>query len=473
MRYVSTRGEAAELEFEDVLLEGLARDGGLYVPDEWPRLPEAKRRELAPKPYAKVAAEVMFPFLSGNIDRPTFDGIVDAAYAGFRHAAVAPLTQLGPNLWVMELFHGPTLAFKDVAMQVLGGLFDHVLAKRGERVTIVGATSGDTGSAAIEAFRDRENCDIFILHPRGRTSDVQRKQMTTVNAGNVHNVAIEGTFDDCQDLVKAMFNDPAFRDGVRMSGINSINWARVMPQAVYYVTAAAQLGAFTDRHPVRFSVPTGNFGDVYAGYIAARMGVPASRLVVASNRNDILTRVLREGDHSLGEVHATLSPSMDIQASSNFERLLLDMEAGDTAKVARMMKQLKEDRRFTVEPAARARLAGRFTGHRVDEQETLDAIRGVYAETGYLLDPHTAVGHAAALAEAGPEVAEFGGVALPTVVLATAHPAKFPDAVERACGVRPPLPPFLADLYERPEVFDTLENDLGSVQAYIRERTRA
>ena len=473
MRYVSTRGEAAELEFEDVLLEGLARDGGLYVPDAWPQLSEAKRRELAPKPYAQVAAEVMFPFLSGNIERLTFDRIVAAAYAGFRHDAVAPLVQLGPNLWVMELFHGPTLAFKDVAMQVLGGLFDHVLAGRGERVTIIGATSGDTGSAAIEAFRDRENCDIFILHPKGRTSDVQRKQMTTVEAANVHNVAIEGTFDDCQDLVKAMFNDPGFRDGVRMSGINSINWARVMPQAVYYVTAAAQLGCFTDRRPARFSVPTGNFGDVYAGYIAARMGVPASRLVVASNRNDILTRVLREGDHSLGEVHATLSPSMDIQASSNFERLLLDMEAGDTAKVARLMRQLKAERRFSVDPAARARLAGRFTGHRVDEEATLAAIRDVYARTGYLMDPHTAVGHAAAVAEAEAEAAEFGGVALPTVVLATAHPAKFPDAVEEACGVRPPLPPFLADLHERPESFDTLGNDLAAVQAYVRERTRA
>lgn len=472
MRYVSTRGEAAELEFEDVLLEGLARDGGLYVPDGWPTLSEEKRRELAPRPYAQVASEVMFPFLSGNLDRSTFNGILEAAYAGFRHEAVAPLVQLGPNLWVMELFHGPTLAFKDVAMQVLGRLFDHVLAKRGERLTIVGATSGDTGSAAIEAFRDRENCDIFILHPKGRTSDVQRKQMTTVNAENVHNVAIEGTFDDCQDLVKAMFNDPAFRDEVRMSGVNSINWARVMPQAVYYVTAAAQLGCFDDRRPIRFSVPTGNFGDVYAGYIAARMGVPASRLVVASNRNDILTRVLRSGDHSRGEVHATLSPSMDIQASSNFERLLLDMEAGDTRKVARMMRQWKEDGAFAVDATARARLAGRFTGHRVDEDRTLSTIREVYAQTGYLLDPHTAVGHAAALDEAASERDKFGGLATPTVVLATAHPAKFPDAVERACGVRPPLPPFLADLYDREESFDTLPNDLAAVETHIRERTR-
>ncbi len=438
MRYVSTRGEAAELEFEDVLLEGLARDGGLYVPDAWPTLSDATRRNAAAKPYAEVASEVMYPFLSGNLDRTTFDDIVTAAYAGFRHQAVAPLVQLAPNLWVMELFHGPTLAFKDVAMQVLGRLFDHVLAKRGERLTIVGATSGDTGSAAIEAFRGRENCDIFILHPKGRTSDVQRKQMTTVDAANVFNVAIEGTFDDCQDLVKAMFNDPAFRDEVRMSGINSINWARVMPQAVYYVTAAAQLGCFTDRRPVRFSVPTGNFGDVYAGYIAARMGVPASRLVVASNRNDILTRVLREGDHSRGEVHATISPSMDIQASSNFERLLLDMEAGDTTKVARMMRQWREGGAFTVDATARARLAGRFTGHRVDEQETLDTIRTVHAETSYLLDPHTAVGHAAAMQEIAHESHEFGGSALPTVVLATAHPAKFPDAVERADRRAPP-----------------------------------
>ena len=472
MRYVSTRGEAAELEFEDVLLEGLARDGGLYVPDAWPTLSDATRRNAAAKPYAEVASEVMYPFLSGNLDRTTFDDIVTAAYAGFRHQAVAPLVQLAPNLWVMELFHGPTLAFKDVAMQVLGRLFDHVLAKRGERLTIVGATSGDTGSAAIEAFRGRENCDIFILHPKGRTSDVQRKQMTTVHAANVFNVAIEGTFDDCQDLVKAMFNDPAFRDEVRMSGINSINWARVMPQAVYYVTAAAQLGCFTDRRPVRFSVPTGNFGDVYAGYIAARMGVPASRLVVASNRNDILTRVLREGDHSRGEVHATISPSMDIQASSNFERLLLDMEAGDTTKVARMMRQWREGGAFTVDATARARLAGRFTGHRVDEQETLDTIRTVHAETGYLLDPHTAVGHAAAMQEIAHEGHEFGGSALPTVVLATAHPAKFPDAVERATGVRPPLPDFLADLYEREEKYEVLENELAKVQEFVRERTR-
>ncbi|MEM1444504.1 MAG: threonine synthase [Planctomycetota bacterium] len=466
MEYLSTRGEAAQLGFEDALLEGLARDGGLYIPQSWPTLSPDEWRGLVGKHYADLAVQVMWPFVKEAIDRDAFERIVCEAYSKFRHQAIAPLVQIGPSLWVMELFHGPTLAFKDVAMQVLGGLFDHVLTKRDERLTIVGATSGDTGGAAIEAIAGRDRADIFILHPKGRTSDVQRKQMTTVHASNVHNLAVGGTFDDCQALVKAMFNDGPFRDRLHLSGVNSINWARVLPQAVYYVAAAAQLGALSGGPAPRFSVPTGNFGDIYAGYIAQNMGLPIERLIVASNSNDILTRVFNTGDHTLGDVHATTSPSMDIQVSSNFERLLYDVLGQDASRVADLMTKLKNDRTFKLDQAAVTKLAENFSAYRVTEPEVHATMRITYERTGYLLDPHTAVGvHAAEQ-----EMKNTGDRATPMVVLATAHPAKFPDAVEAATGVRPPLPDFLADLYEREERYDEVADNLAAVEALIESK---
>ncbi|MEM6854260.1 MAG: threonine synthase, partial [Planctomycetota bacterium] len=372
------------------------------------------------------------------------------------------------DLHLMELFHGPTLAFKDVAMQVLGGLFDHVLAKRDQRVTIIGATSGDTGSAAIEAVRGRERASIFILHPHGRTSDVQRKQMTTVDAPNVFNLAIDGTFDDCQNLLKAMFNDTSFRDEVNMSGVNSINWARLMPQIVYYFTAALALhGEDAATRPTSFSVPTGNFGDIYAGYAAAQMGLPVGKLVIASNQNDILTRVMNTGEHTLGPVARTLAPSMDIQISSNFERLLFDMLGRDGDAVAQKMNQLKAEGTFSVSPDALEIVRPMFAAHRVDEDQTLSTMKQVFDTTGELMDPHTAIGVASAQREleAEPDLRKF-----PMVVLGTAHPAKFPDAVERATAIRPALPEHLADLYEREEKYDVLPNDLAAVEAHIRQR---
>ncbi len=462
MRYVSTRGLAPALNFEDTFLAALARDGGLYVPEHWPKFEDKAWASSVGLAYPELAKQVMAPFIDGEIPAEAFGAIVDQAYASFRHAAVAPLVQIGPALWVMELFHGPTLAFKDVAMQVIGGLFDHVLSKRNQRVTIIGATSGDTGSAAIEAIRGREQADIFILHPHGRTSEVQRRQMTTVHEANVHNIAIEGTFDDCQNLVKAMFNDQPFRDSVSMSGVNSINWGRVMPQAVYYAAAALSLGA--PERGVRFSVPTGNFGDIFAGYVAKQMGLPIEELVIATNRNDILCRAMNAGDHSLGSVHHTMSPSMDIQVSSNFERMLFEMYGRDAEEVRVCMDALKRDKQFSVAEPALAKAREVFTAYRCDEQQTLETIGRVHRENAYLLDPHTAVGvHAAEQA-----MAVSGDRSTPMIVLATAHPAKFPDAVEKATGVRPPLPAFLADLYDREERFEVLPNDLATVQAHVK-----
>ena len=465
MRYLSTRGTAEPLGFEDVLIEGLARDGGLYVPESWPPLSGAQIAGFAGRPYVAVAEAVISPF-AGGVAPEALRQIIGDAYATFRVPEIAPLTSLealAPNLHLLELWHGPTLAFKDVAMQVLGGLFDHVLAKRGERVTIVGATSGDTGSAAIEAIRGRKNADIFILHPHGRTSEVQRRQMTTVDAPNVFNLAVDGTFDDCQNLLKAMFNDTAFRDSVNMSGVNSINWARLMPQIVYYLTAAVQLGG--PERPVAFSVPTGNFGDIYAGYAASKMGLPVERLVIASNQNDILTRVMRTGEHTLGSVARSLSPSMDIQISSNFERLLFDMLNRDGTAVTTLMGDLQRENTFVVPAAALASANHLFGAQRVDEELTLATMKSVSEQTGELLDPHTAIGVAAALADRKTNPSDA-----PMVVLGTAHPAKFPDAVEQATGIRPPLPDHLADLYDRTERFDVLPNDLAAVEAYVRER---
>jgi threonine synthase len=456
LRYLSTRGATPALGFEDVLLTGLARDGGLFLPETWPGLDLNALRGLD---YPTLAARVMQPFLGGRIKEADFARLVGETYAAFGHKAVAPLRQIDARTWLLELFHGPTLAFKDVALQLLGRLYDHVLAERVQRITIVGATSGDTGSAAIEACRDRERIDIFILHPEGRTSEVQRRQMTTVLSPNVRNIAIQGSFDDCQDLVKAMFADARFRDEMSLAAVNSINWARVMAQIVYYVAAALALGAPGRR--VAFAVPTGNFGNVYAGYAARAMGLPVEKLIVGSNSNDILSRFIAGGAMEIGQVHPTLSPSMDIQVSSNAERLLFDLYGRDGGRLGAAMKGFRETGRLALDAAQHKQLKALFAGHRLDDGETLAVMAALYRETGEQIDPHSAIGVAAArAAPLDPDVA--------VVALATAHPAKFPDAVEKATGVRPALPPALAELYRRPERFTVLPNDLGAVQAHIR-----
>jgi threonine synthase len=455
MRYVSTRGEAADLGFADVLLAGLAPDGGLYVPAEWPELPAA----VPGATYAEAAAAVMAPFVGSDLDPATLGRLCDESYATFRHPAVAPLVQIDHHHWLLELFHGPTLAFKDVALQLVGRMFDHVLAARGERVTIVGATSGDTGSAAIDGVKGCDQVDIVILYPAGRTSEVQRRQMTTIDSPNVHTVAIDGTFDDCQDLVKAMFGDEAFRDRLRLSAVNSINWARVMAQIVYYVTASRALAG-----PVTFCVPTGNFGNVLAGWIARHCGAPIDEFVVASNTNDILTRFVNDADMSTREVVPTLSPSMDIQVSSNFERLLFEINGRDGGMTAEQLRRFRSTGRLDLEDdQRRAWVEGTFRAASIDDTDTTAEIARVHAETGMLIDPHTATG-VAAVRRVAP-----GG---PVVITATAHPAKFPDAVERATGVRPGLPPHLADLFDRPERTESLPNDLAAVQRFVAERSR-
>lgn len=456
MRYVSTRGRAPELGFADVLLAGLADDGGLYVPVAWPTLPILRPGAS----YAEVAAEVIAPFVGDEIAPADLHAMCEAAYATFRHDAVCPLVQIGPNEWVLELFHGPTLAFKDVALQLVGRLFDHVLAERGEHVVIVGATSGDTGSAAIEAVRDRACADIVMLHPAGRVSEVQRRQMTTVLSGNVHNLAVDGTFDDCQDLVKAMFADAAFRDRHHLSAVNSINWGRVMAQVVYYVWAAMSVGGGLGGRPVAFSVPTGNFGNVLSGWVARQMGLPIEQLVIGSNRNDILTRFLHSAIMATSAVVPTLSPSMDIQVSSNFERLLFELNHRDGGLTTEMLVHFRQAGTLVVEPDQHEAITSLFSGARLDDEQTLAVIAEVYERTGMILDPHSAVGVGAARAA-------WRDRDVPIVTLATAHPAKFPDAVERAIGVRPPLPPHLADLLERPERVGAVRNDLAAVEGYI------
>lgn len=464
MRYISTRGEAPVLSFDDVLLAGLASDGGLYVPQAVPVIDVATWDAWRTLSYPDLAAAVMKPFVSGCLSDAELSEITHAAYAGFDHAAIAPLKQIDTDLWLMELFHGPTLAFKDMAMQVLGRLFDNLLAKRQKRITIVGATSGDTGSAAIEACRDREAIDIFILHPAGRVSEVQRRQMTTVTAQNVFNIAIKGTFDDCQDLVKAMFADAAFRDRVALSAVNSINWARVLAQVVYYVWAALRLGA-PDR-AVGFAVPTGNFGNIFAGYVAKTMGLPIEQLIIGSNRNDILTRFFASGEMAMSEVVPTISPSMDIQISSNFERLLFDMLGRDGGAVRTAMNRFRQSGRFEVSPEVLARSRAVFSALALDDAKTKAAILAEYKATGEILDPHSVIGVAAAR-----ERAKTPGV--PVVALATAHPAKFGQAVLEACGVSPALPPRLTDLLDRSERLTILPNDLKTVEDYVLARSRA
>ncbi len=461
MNYLSTRGTAPALGFEEVLLAGLASDGGLYLPESWPRWSHEEIRALAGLDYAELAFRVARPFVAGMLPDEELRTIFAEAYVGFGHPAVAPLRQLDRRIWFLELFQGPTLAFKDYALQVLGRLFEAVLARRGEEVTIVGATSGDTGAAAIEACRGRRGIEIFILHPEGRISEVQRRQMTTVTDENVHNIAIEGTFDDCQDLVKAMFNDPAFRAEMNLSAVNSINWARIVAQIAYYFAAATALGA--PAREVDFAVPTGNFGNVFAGYAARAMGLPVGRFWTGSNRNDIVARTFETGVMEIAQVEATLSPAMDIQVSSNFERLLFELLGRDGAKTAALLARFRETGRAELgEPAWQAARAV-FAGHSLDDEETLAEMARIRRETGELIDPHSAIGVSAARIAA--QSSER-----PVIALGTAHPAKFPEAVERACGLRPELPPRLADLYERPERCQVLPNDLARVEDAIRGR---
>jgi threonine synthase len=465
VKYISTRGTAPSLSFTDALIAGLAEDGGLYLPHSYPRLTPAEIAGFAGRPYAEVAEAVLWPFLAGTIDRAVLRAMIEAAYRSFDHVAVAPLSQLGDNLFLLELFHGPTLAFKDLAMQLLGRMMQHVLAGRGQRATIVGATSGDTGAAAIAAFQGLPEVDVFILYPHGRVSDVQRRQMTTVAADNVHTIALEGTFDDAQNMVKGLFADKKFRDEFSLAGVNSINWARVAAQIVYYFTSAVALGA--PHRKVSFAVPTGNFGDILAGWVAKQMGLPIERLVIATNANDILVRALETGRYETGKVEATQSPSMDIQVSSNFERLLFEAYGRDAAAVRRLMNSLQQSGSFSLDAAPLAAIREEFDAVRVGETQTSEEIARVWRETQRLIDPHTAVGVGAARAA----LAARQGV--PTIVLGTAHPAKFPAAIARATGQHPPLPPHLADLASRPEYFDVLPNDQGRVAAYIRETLQA
>jgi threonine synthase len=460
MQYISTRGGAPEASFTDVLLAALARDGGLYVPKTWPRFAPAEIAAFKGRPYAEVAFAVIKPFVGGSIADADLARMIREAYATFDAAEVAPLRQLRDGEYFLELFHGPTLAFKDVAMQLLARLMDHALAAKNDRVTIVGATSGDTGGAAVEAFRGRDRADLVMLFPDGRVSDVQRLMMTTPTEKNIHAVAIEGTFDDCQAIVKALFNDHAFRDRMKLSGVNSINFARIMAQIVYYFTAAVALGA--PERKISFVVPTGNFGDIFAGYVAKQMGLPIERLVIATNVNDILARTLANGRYEVRGVVATDSPAMDIQVSSNFERLLFDAYGRDAGAVRNIMSELSAGG-FAIADAPLAAIRAVFDAGRAEEAETLATIRAVHEESGYLLDPHSAVGVA---------VARKRKVRLPYVVLGTAHPAKFPDAVAKAAGVRPALPARLVDLTSRKERFDRLPADVSAVARYVAERSR-
>ncbi|QPH52311.1 threonine synthase [Pontivivens ytuae] len=458
MRYISTRGEAPVLSFEEAMLTGLARDGGLYVPESWPTLSEAEIADMAGQSYEEVAFRVMKPFIGDAFTDEEFRGIIARAYQGFSHIARVPLVQTGANDWLMELHHGPTLAFKDVAMQLIGQMFELALKRRGERVTIVGATSGDTGSAAIEAFRGLDAVDVFILYPHGRVSEVQRRQMTTPSEANVHALAIDGDFDTCQQLVKDMFNDLTFRDRVGLAGVNSINWARVLAQAVYYFTAATALGA--PARTVDFTVPTGNFGDIFAGYVAKRMGLPIGKLIIATNQNDILHRTLESGAHEKHGVTPSISPSMDIQVSSNFERLLFDLYDREGDAVAQLMTELKENGRFDLSQGALDRLREEFASGRVGEDETLAEITTMAKLTGHILCPHTAIGTRVAREHLGTN---------PMVTLATAHAAKFPDAVEAATGHRPALPPRMADLYDRSERVTRLPGELAALERHIEQ----
>ena len=463
MRYLSTRGAAPELGFEEALLTGLAPDGGLYVPATWPRLTAKTIRGFRTQPYAKVADAVMRPFVGDAIPAAVLAEILRDAAAGFTHPAVTPLIQIGSGHWLLELFHGPTLAFKDIAMQALARFYTYALERHGSYLTLIGATSGDTGSAAIEALRNCHRASIFILHPKDKVSEVQRRQMTCVLSPNVHNIAIEGSFDDCQTMLKAMFNDVAFRDEIRISGVNSINWARILPQVVYYFVAAAALGA--PDTTVSFTVPSGNFGNVFAGYIAHRMGLPIDRLVVASNSNDILTRAIKTGDHTLATAQPTLAPSMDIQIASNFERLLFEVHDRDGQQIQALMTELAQSGSFTIPAEPLAQINRLFDAYSCNKEQLLTVIGDVYRGTGIVIDPHTAVGvHAGRQAQRQ---------SIPMITLATAHPAKFPEAVASGCPALPALPPQLNNLYQREERYQVIANDRQQVMEHIRATIKA
>lgn len=461
MRYISTRGNAPALNFEDVLLAGLASDGGLYVPENLPRFTQEEIASWAGLPYHELAFRVMRPFVEGSISDTDFKQILEETYGAFAHSAIAPLRQLNANEWVMELFHGPTLAFKDFALQLLGRLLDHILLKRDERVVIIGATSGDTGSAAIEGCRRCENVDIFILHPHQRVSEVQRRQMTTILGENIHNIAIEGNFDDCQEMVKASFADQSFLKGTRLVAVNSINWARIMAQIVYYFHAALQLGA--PARSVAFSVPTGNFGDIFAGYLARNMGLPVSQLVIATNRNDILHRFMSGNQYFKETLHASLSPSMDIMVSSNFERLLFDLHGRNGVALAELMSTFKATGKLSVEEDRWVEARKLFDSLAVSDEDTCATIADVFKRTGEVLDPHTAIG-----VKAARECRR--NLSTPMVVLGTAHPVKFPDAVEKAgIGKALELPAHLSDLFQREERCTVLPNAIEAVQAFVAQ----
>ncbi|MDO3383936.1 threonine synthase [Gilvimarinus algae] len=461
MKYISTRGQAPSLSFEEVVLTGLASDGGLYVPETLPQFSHEEIASWAGLSYQELAFKVMSPFVAGEIPDADLRRLIDDAYAGFRHEAIAPLVQTGHNEWILELFQGPTLAFKDFALQFLGHLLDYILKKRDQKVVVMGATSGDTGSAAIEGCRRCENIDIFILHPHNRVSNVQRRQMTTVLEGNVHNIALDGNFDDCQNMVKASFADQSFLpQGRQLVAVNSINWARIMAQIVYYFYASLALGG--PARPVSFSVPTGNFGDIFAGYLASRMGLPIDQLVIATNSNDILHRAISSNDHSKHELQHTLSPSMDIMVSSNFERMLFDLYDRDGAAIAALMEEFKSGAMHLSEGAL-TRARELFASHKVDDARMLEVIRDVFEKTEYLLDPHTAIGVEAARATRRNRD-------LPMVCLATAHPAKFPEAVRQAGQeTDPQLPHHMADLFQREERYEVLPNDTETVHKFMRE----
>jgi threonine synthase len=459
LKYVSTRGEVEKLGFEDVVLAGLARDGGLYVPASWPVLSPATIASFAKKSFAEIAVDVVHPFTGDDVSRADLARMAEDAYASFDSPEVTPLHKLKPGLTILELFHGPTLAFKDVAMQLLARLMDHVLAKRGKRATIVGATSGDTGGAAIEAFRTSKRVDVVILFPEGRVSDVQRRMMTTPREKNVHALAIRGTFDDCQALVKAMFNDHAFRDRVALSGVNSINWARIVAQVTYYFFAASRLGS--KNGPLSFSVPTGNFGDIFAGYVAKRMGLPIGKLIIASNENDILPRAVATGVYAMRNVIATSSPSMDIQVSSNFERYLFEASGRDADLVRSLMASLTANGRFELGRLSPI-LKTDFSAVSASEADVADCIRETEARYGYLIDPHTACALVAAARAPDGE----------TIVLATAHPAKFPDAIAAVTGRRPPLPQGFEHLMTDEERFEVLPNSLAAIEEFVIHHSR-
>ncbi|MBA4274711.1 MAG: threonine synthase [Alphaproteobacteria bacterium] len=458
MRYISTRGSAPILPFDEVVLAGLASDGGLYVPESIPPISTATMAHWATLSYPALAVEVMHPFMGDAFSREALTAMVDEAYGSFRHEAIAPLVQLSQRHFVLELFHGPTLAFKDFALQLLGRLLDRLLTQRDQHAVVLGATSGDTGSAAIAGCAHSSRMQSVILYPHGRVSDVQRRQMTTLGSSNVHPLALDGTFDDCQDIVKSLFGDAAFRSGIQLVAVNSINWARILAQVVYYFYAAFALGAPAKR--ISFSVPTGNFGDIFAGYIAMRMGLPIEKLIIASNRNDILARCVRSGDYSMAGVAASLSPSMDIEISSNFERLLFDLHGRDGALMAEKMQRFRSTKSLMLAPSAYADMLQHFDGHACDDATTLDTIRGIHQACGYTLDPHTAVGVAASEALM-PRL--HGSV----VTLATAHPAKFPDAVVKATGIHPALPAHLSDLMTREETIIRIANDADAVKSYL------